>query len=146
MRTTSYSAYPNYNYYNDTKEVASYEVTNLAELTIRDIDSVGDYLDIAVDNGANLTYSIRFSLLDESAYYNDALTDAMAKARSKADAIAEAGEYTIIGTLEVTEGSTYYSAYYSYDVAEAEDDSASTPITTDELEVTANITIVYEIE
>ncbi|MDD5018371.1 MAG: SIMPL domain-containing protein [Eubacteriales bacterium] len=147
MRTINYSAYPYYDYSDGNGEIYMYEVTNMVELTVADIDKVGEYIDVAIENGANRTNSIEFSLLDETAHYNDALTDAMEKARSKADTIAAAGGYTIIGTLEVTENASYNGGYYAYEAAAMEDSySGTTPITTDELEVTASITIVYEIE
>ena len=147
MKTTTYNAYPIYDYSDDNKEITGYEVTNMAELTIADIDKVGEYIDIAAESGANLARSIQFSLTDETDYYNNALTDAMAKAKAKADTIAAAGGYTIVGTLQVTESGI--SGIPNYMVAvrdETADASGSTPITADELEVSASVTIVYEIE
>ena len=145
MRTIDYSAYPMYDYSDDREVITGYQVTNTVQLTINDIDSVGEFLDIAAENGANTRYSIQFTLQDEDAYYNDALADAMTVAKSKADAIAAAGGHEIKGTLEIVEGSSsYYVTRSSYDVT-ADEAEAATPITTSELDVTAQVTIVYEI-
>lgn len=145
MRTTQYNVYPIHR----KGEISKYEVTNMVKLTIKDIDSVGEYIDIAAENGANTSYPVSFSLLDKDAFYNDALTDAVQKAKGKANTIASAGGYSIIGTLEITESSYGYTPYneYAMDNIRAEDASGgTTPITAGELTVTANISVVYEIE
>ena len=146
MRTTDYSAYPMYDYSNGKDVITGYQVTNTVQLTITDIDRVGEFLDIAAENGANTRYSIRFALQDEDAYYNEALADAMANAKGKADAIAQAGGYSIVTTRAITEGSSYYVPMVQYAVDESEDASGATPITTSELDVSASITVVYEFE
>jgi uncharacterized protein YggE len=148
MRTTNYSTSPNYNY--ETQKITSYEVRNMVELTITDIDNVGKYIDIAANNGANTSYPVSFSLQDESGPYNEALKLAMSTAMSKADAIVSASGNSIVGTLSISEVSYGYAQYEKYDLAMATmaDDAAGapTPITAGELEITANITVVYEID
>ena len=147
MRTTNYSTYPRYNY--DTNMVTSYEVSNMVELTITDIDNVGKYIDIAAENGANTAYPVQFSLQDKSGPYNQALGLAMTTASGKAQAIISASGNEIIGTLSIQENSYGYTAYNQYDTTAdmAMDDTAyaPTPITAGELEITATVTVVYEI-
>lgn len=146
MRTTNYSTYPMYDY--EANEVTSYEVRNMVELTIKDIDNVGKYMDIAAENGANTAYSVRFSILDESGPYNEALKLAMKTAKTKADAIISASGNKILSTLNISENSYGYVSYDRYQMNDEADfgKGATTPITAGELEVTANVTVVYEIE
>jgi uncharacterized protein YggE len=147
LRTTNYSAYPMYDYRDGKDVITGYQVTNTVEMTIKDIDSVGEFLDIAAENGANTSFSIRFSLLEEDEYYNEALKEAMEKARQKADAIAEAGGYEIIGSQSITEGgSDHYYPMIEYAADRADDSGGATPITTSELDVNASVTVVYEID
>ena len=147
MRTTNYSTYPRYDY--DTNKVTSYEVSNMVELTITDIDNVGKYIDVASENGANTAYPVRFSLLDQSGPYNQALELAMTTASGKAQAIISASGNEIVGTLSIQENSNGYTAYERYDdmadSAVAEDMGAPTPITAGELEISATVTVIYEI-
>lgn len=146
IRTVNYSVYPLYDYTNGSGVITGYQVTNSVELTIRDIDTVGDYIDVAAENGANANYSINFGLLDNSGFYNEALAEAVTKAKAKADTIAAAGGYKIIGTLDISESQSYYSPPYKYyDMAESAA-GASTPVTAGLLEITANVTIVYQIQ
>ena len=147
MRTTSFSTYPRYDY--DTQTITAYEVRNMVELTITDIDNVGKYIDIAAENGANTSYAVNFTLLDKSLPYNDALALAMTTAKGKAEAIIAASGNTIIGTLSISEASYGFAPYERYDVASdavSEIGNSPTPITSGELEITANITVVYEID
>jgi len=146
MRTTQYNAYPIYDYSNDTKKIVSYEVTNQIELTIKSIDQVGEIIDIAVNNGANMTNSISFGLQDEQSSYNDALKLAVDAAKTKAETLAEAGGVNIIGTLQMTENSIGGQVFREYAEAAADESSGATPISTGDLEIQANVTVVYEID
>ncbi len=145
IRTTSYSVNPIYDYNSGARKISNYQATNMIELTIKDIDTIGDFIDIAAESGANTGYYVNFDLLDENTHYNEALAEAVKNAKSKADTIADAGGYEIIGTLEIAESSGYYSPqYYKYDMA-AEAEDAATPISAGELEVSANVTVIYQI-
>lgn len=145
MRTTRYSVYPTHNYRDSGDKIVGYEVTNMAELTITDIDRIGEYIDIAAECGANTTGSISFGVRDEQAAYHKALALAMQAAGGKAAAIAEAGGLTIVGARDVTETQIYGGGVYrNYD--EAAMASSATPIEAGEMEVTATINVVYVIE
>lgn len=144
--TTGYSVYPMYDYSEDGKgEIYAYEVTNTVRIAVRDLTRVGEIIDIAGKNGANTNYAITFTLEDEDAYYNDALTKAMEEARAKADTIAAAGGFAIIRVTGVTEGGYSYTPVYEYAADEAESFSRETPVSAGELDVSATVTVVYEI-
>lgn len=146
IETTGYTVYPLYDYSEDGKgEIYGYEVTNTVRIAVRDLDRVGEIIDIAGKNGANTNYSIAFTLEDKDAYYNDALTKAMEEARAKADTIAAAGGFAIIRVTGVTEGGYSYSPAYEYAVDEAESFNRQTPVSAGELDVSATVTVVYEI-
>jgi uncharacterized protein YggE len=147
IETVNYSVYPTYDYTSGTGKISGYEVSNMIRLTIKDIDKVGDYIDVAAANGANENYSINFDLENAAPYYNEALADAMTKAKGKADAIAQAGGYQITGTLEITESQARYSPdYREYAPASAADEAAPTPVSAGLLEITANVTVIYRID
>ena len=144
IRTTNYSVSPVYDYSGDTSRIASFEVYNTVELTIRDIDGVGEILDAAAVAGANTSYSITFDILDKEPYYNQALTAAMESARTKAGALAEAGGFTVGKVSEVTEGYTYNAVYREYPAADEMAESG-TYVSAGDMDVTASITVVFEI-
>ena len=145
IRTTEYSVQPVYNYSGNTSAISSFEVNNTVELTIRNIDKVGEILDAAAAAGANTSYSVSFDLLDKSKAYNQALTSAMESARSKADTLASAGKFSIISVLNVSEGYTSTPVYREYATASETSDKA-TYISTGDMDVTATVSVSYEIQ
>lgn len=147
IKTTQYNAYPIYDYSSSTNKIVNYEVNNQVELTIKDITRVGEYIDIAVNNGANMTNSISFGILDQQSVYNDALRLAVEAAKAKADTLAAAGGVKITGTLQMAENSVGGGIVREYpQAAMDEGKSGSTPISSGNLDVEANVTVVYEIE
>lgn len=146
IKTTNYGINPLYDYSTGKNVLTAYQVVNTVEITVKDLDKIGDYIDLAAAAGANTDYSITFDLLDRNASYNQALTKAMEAAKGKADALASAGGYTIAGVLEVSEGTYNYVPQY---LSGAKNDAAgiaATPITAGQLDITANITVEYQIK
>ncbi len=147
IKTTQYNAYPIYDYSSGTNKIVNYEVNNQVELTIKDITRVGEYIDIAVNNGANMTNAISFGILDQQAIYNDALKLAVEAAKAKADTLAAAGGVKIVGILQMAENSSGGGIVREYpEAAMDEGKSGSTPISSGNLDIEANVTVVYEIE
>ena len=148
--TTSYSVYPQYDWTEDGRVFTGYSVTNLVQVTVKDLDIVGDVIDAAAVAGANQINGISFELSDakreelKTNAYIAALTDA----QDKADVIAETLGLTITGVQSVTENS--YTPVRSYDYAEsAAMDGAksfSTPIVSGDLSVTVSVHIVFLFE
>ncbi len=146
--TTNYTVYPMYDYSEGGNgRITAYEVTNTVRITVRDIKRVGEIITAAAENGANTNFSIAFTLEDEDAHYNEALTKAMEEAKAKADAIATAGGVSLGGVLSVSEGSYSYSPVYEYAAqpSMAADAGQETPVSAGELEVTATVSVVYSI-
>jgi uncharacterized protein YggE len=148
--TTSYSVYPQYDWTEDGRVFRGYTVTNLVQVTVKDLDIVGDVIDAAAAAGANQINGISFELSDakreelKTYAYIAALTDA----QDKADVIAETLGLTISGVQSVTEYS--YTPVRSYDYSEAAMDGAmsyaSTPIMSGELSVSVSVQIVFLFE
>ncbi len=147
IKTVQYNAYPIYDYTDGTNKIVNYEVNNQIELTIKDINRVGEYIDIAVNNGANTTNSISFGILDQQAIYNDALKLAVEAAKAKADVLAAAGGVKITGTLQMAENSIGGVVTREYEKAMMDEAaSGATPISSGNLDIEANVTVIYEIE
>jgi hypothetical protein len=147
IRTINYSVYPVYDYSDGVSKINMFEVNNTVELTMRDIDKVGEYLDVAATAGANTSYSVRFDILDREPFYNQALTAAMESARAKADTMAAAGGCVIVKPVEVTEGYTYNTVYREYEMAAADKmDEGVTYVSAGQLDITATVSVIYEIE
>ena len=149
--TTNYSVYPQYDWTDNGRVFKGYTVTNLVQVTVKDLDIVGDVIDAAAEAGANQINGISFELSDakreelKTNAYIAALTDA----QDKADVIAETLGLTLTGVQSVTEYS--YSPVRSYDYVQesvAMDGAkvAPTPIVSGELSVTVSVQIVFLFE
>lgn len=149
MKTQNYSIYPRYQYIEKTGEnqLDRYEVNNTIAVTVRDISTVGKVIDTAVNEGVNLSNSIQFTTSKESAYYRQALEEAVKSAKGKADTIAKAIGVTIGNPKTVVEQSyggetiRYESVQNTAKLMAAD---TATPIQSGELEITATVNVTYE--
>lgn len=151
--TTSYSVYPQYDWTEAGRVFRGYTVTNLVQVTVKDLDLVGDVIDAAATSGANQINGISFGLSDvkreelKTNAYIAALTDA----QDKASVIAETLRLTISGVQSVTESS--YAPAKSFEYVPAPSVSpdmgasyAPTPVLSGELAVSVNVYIVFLFE
>ncbi len=144
ITTSNYSIYPHYDYSNGsrTEEPDYYVVSNTVKLRVKDLDILGDVIDIATDAGANRAYNIYFDAEDTVASQDDALKKAVEDALRKADIIAQSAGVEVIGIKAITDQTYYNTGYYDYAVAKSydmEEESYSTPIMSGEVNVTANV-------
>ncbi|TJV74216.1 MAG: DUF541 domain-containing protein, partial [Mesorhizobium sp.] len=89
-----------YNYTNrpdgsQEAELIAYQVTNTLSVRIRDIDKTGEILDRAVSLGVNQGGGISFSNEDPTATLTEARKKAVADAMAKARTLAEAAGVSI---------------------------------------------------
>lgn len=149
IQTTSYSVYPQYDWTEDGRVLLGYTVTNMVQVTVTDLDIVGDVIDAAGIAGANRMDGISFGLSDAKMQElkNTAYKLALGDATDKADLIAETLGLTISGVQSVTE-SSYVPARTYVETAEmgadmAMSSRAPTPIISGDLSVSVNVHIVF---
>ncbi|MGI6706362.1 MAG: SIMPL domain-containing protein [Clostridia bacterium] len=152
IQTIRYNMDAQYDYPPDRKPVLTgYQVTNIVQVRIQDIQKTGDVLDEAAKAGANQAFEIRFALKDMDTVYKKALEKAVADAKSKADSIAKASNIQLMGPVSISESGTAHYLIngnrYSRDAALKVDmEYGSTPISIGELEVSASVTVSYAIK
>lgn len=126
----------------------NYRVSNNVAVTIRDLDKVGEVLDAAMKSGANNIYGIEFSLEDNKAAKSDARKAAVENAKARAEELAELNGVKVGKVLSISEviGSAgpYYNAQQTTN-AFAGGGGGDTPIQPGELEISAQLQIVYEL-
>jgi hypothetical protein len=92
IQTTNYNLWAEQNSGEQGAQgIVGYHVNNQVNVTIRDINMVGDVLSAAMNAGANSIYGISFSVADPAALEEEARATAVADARSRAAALAELG-------------------------------------------------------
>ena len=149
IKTSGYSESPVYDYSSGTGKLTGYEVTNTIEITVNNIDTVGDILDVCTTAGANTAYPVTFDLKDKTASYNEALKQAVEKAKAKADVAAKAAGVTLGKLMKLSEGGITPSPVYAEATKAARDEAAGAPpatiITAGELTITADVSLLYEV-
>lgn len=148
IKTAYYNMYPEYDYTEKEQRLTGYSVTNNVTVTVRDINAVGKIIDAGIAAGANNANSIQFGLQDSSSYYAQALGLAVANSKQKAAALAKALGVTIGNPVEVAESGSYYAPLAAESLNTRNDMAssagASMPVQANELEVSANISCVFE--
>ncbi|HEX7719961.1 MAG TPA: SIMPL domain-containing protein [Woeseiaceae bacterium] len=89
--TSNYSIWAEQNYDRtpDQPQIRGYHVSNIVNVTIKDIGKVGDILAAVTNAGANSVHGVQFGVSDTAALESQARERAMADARRRAESLAE---------------------------------------------------------
>jgi hypothetical protein len=80
-----------------------YRVSNTLQVTIRDIDIVGEVLDAVVEAGANQVYGVYFTVADDEAWQSKARAAAVANAKERATELAQLSGVELGDVLTISE-------------------------------------------
>lgn len=147
--TAYFSIYPYYNYTElGAQELTGYTVTNSIMVESSNLANISDWIDAAVNAGANRVDSLSFTLSEERlGEVRASLTQAAVdNARDKADALAQALDVEVTGVkaaslFDFSPPVTPLSLSFATGAAE----SITTPIIPGEQSVTATVGVVYKI-
>ena len=108
LSTTGYSVSPEYKYsQNNSPTLVGYTVTNTILADVHDLKQIGKVLDSAVGSGSNSVSSLQFYASNTDAPRQQAITSAVAKARSDAEAAARAAGGTLGELLHLNIGGSF---------------------------------------
>ncbi len=149
IRTSYYSMYPDYDWSDDGEQrIVGYTVTTTLSVQDQDIDALGALLSACVEAGVNHIDSVSFLCSGYDEAYRQALGEAVAAARDKAEVLAAAAGKKLGEPVVITEGWQDSSARYSsamrntYDLA-LEAAVSAPSFQPGESEITANVTVTY---
>ena len=159
IETSQYSIYPKYNYPIDTSDpirkplepiLAGYEVNNVLKVTTKDLERTGKLIDVAVSSGANEIERVSFDLSKdkEKDVKQQAMILASTDAKDKAIALITNLGVSLGKPVSITESNFYYQPYNYYASASApmEKAGADTSISPQKLDISATVTVAYEIK
>ena len=146
IETSYFNVYPRYHYSNGESRLIGYSATNSINVTLRNISQVGEMLDKLSDSGVSFINGVSFSVSDDQAAKNAALTNAVNDAFNKASILAAASGVSLGAPISIdgTNGST--PIYVPLERTFADSASASVPINPSDSNVAATVTIIYEIQ
>jgi hypothetical protein len=93
--------------------------SNAVQVTIHDLSSVGSVIDAVVEAGADSVNDIRFQLANPNTIRSHALSQAVAGAHTKADALARAAGAQVVRVVTISEQNYRAPVYRAQGFAEA---------------------------
>lgn len=121
-----------------------YHVTNQVDVTVRDVNQIGDVLDKAVAAGANNIYGVNFSVEDTAKLEADARAKAVADAKARAESLAQLNGVQLREVLTMSE--VVGGALPMSRAAVGLGGGGSTPVQPGELEMSFSIQITYAVK
>ncbi|OLZ41967.1 hypothetical protein A6E15_13685 [Natrinema saccharevitans] len=133
------------------READGFEGSHSFDVTLTDVDRVGEVIDAAIEAGADDVGRVRFTLQEEtrSTLREDALDAALENADAEAAHVADNRGVEITGTTAVTTGDVQVHSFRTEagdDAAESAGGAPPTEIDTDPVSVTASVTVTYGFE
>lgn len=152
IETESIDFRPNYVYNQETykSDIDGYEATHRLNITIMDLDIVGQVIDEAVAAGAEMIDNVSFTISDDKKeeYKTALIEEAVTNARTKAEAAATASGENIDGiqTLNVSDdgGTPYYRADIMMEAAAEE--AATYEVLPSEVRVNVSVQVSYRLK
>ncbi|HUP55465.1 MAG TPA: SIMPL domain-containing protein [Methylomirabilota bacterium] len=104
VRTALLSVQPRYEYReNQPPALAGYDLSNVVEVTVRDLARLGAVVDGTLGAGATSLDQLTFRLADPEPAEREARLRAVAAARARADVLAEGAGVSIVGVSDIVE-------------------------------------------
>lgn len=129
------------------QERVVYVARNRLEITVTNLDAVGDVVSAAVAGGADRIDGVRFQVSDQAEARNQAIADAVGGARAKAESAAEAAGATLGGVVRIEEGNVSTPTYEAVGYGRAAMLQAAPAIVPpQELQTKVTVTVVWSLE
>ena len=146
IRTVGYVLQPEFDYANGRQTFRNYLARNTVEVRLDDIDRVGLAIDAAATGGATTITGIRFDVRNRAALERDALRQAVADARARADAAAAGANATIDRILRIEEDVNYEPPRPMMRMAaQAVERDVATPVEPATIEIQSRVTLTVSL-
>ncbi|CAG9621004.1 SIMPL domain-containing protein [Sutcliffiella rhizosphaerae] len=144
IETSSYTSFPRYETDSAGNSVISaYEVRHIFRIKVRDITGTGEIIDLAFENGANVSESVSFEVSQYTKIYRYVLQLAVKDGAKKAQAIAETMQVCLVPipvkVEEVSQQLFPVPRYTAFSIQE----KASTPIEPQDVTINATVNLEY---
>ena len=155
VRTEELSLYP---VYSDSRpmpgrggevqepRITGYRASNVVSVEVAELARIGEIIDAGIEAGANQLQGVSFSLRNNAPASTQAMRLAVEEARGQAEAVADAMGMRIVRVREVIAGGYDVRPPMPYAGARfAAADMAETSVQPGQVDVTASVTVTYEI-
>ena len=148
--TTGYALTPRYqpSRADQPRVIIGYTARNTLQVVVDDVEEVGRLLDVALDAGANRVQGLHFEVRDPDPHRQEALREAVSRARAEAETIADALGVRLGDPLEVQVGGAQPVFRTDMQFARAEMmamDAPTTPVEAGLQTISASVNLHYRI-
>lgn len=159
IKTQNYNLNPRYQYYSCPQdvsgpcrppEITGYTITQTVLVKIRDFSKIGDVLAGIIEKGANSVSQLFFTIDNPVSLQNKARTEAIEKAKEKANLIAKDAGFKVGRLIAISENGYYPIPFQTKELMSIGGGNAE-PLPAPNIEpgsqeITATITLTYEID
>jgi uncharacterized protein YggE len=151
IKTTDYNIYPQYEWPDGRQILQGYQVTQNVLVKVRDLTKVGDLFAKAGELGANNVGNLTFTIDEPEKYRQEARIKAIANAKEKAEALAEATGIKLGKIISFSESNNYpLPMYNSYNKVMGMGGGSETAMPSPDIqsgnqEVVVNVFVSYEV-
>jgi len=148
IQTANFSVQPQYadNPRGGVQSITGYQVSNEVDVTLDDTKKLGPALDALVGAGANQINSVGFDIKDSHALLTAAREAAIGDARARAETYAHAAGVSVGGVVSIQENGGGEIAPMGKAMMVMRGARAPTPVAAGEMDVTANVTVTFELK
>ena len=147
IQTSGVSLYPQQDYSNSkTPRITGYQASVQVRVTIKDMSTVGNVIEAGTAAGANEVSGPTFTLSEQSTSRAEAIDKAVADAKSRAEVMAKAAGKSVGDVLSMSEAGISVPPIFGGNMRSAADVAAAVPIEAGTVDITANVTIVFELK
>jgi uncharacterized protein YggE len=127
-------------------QIIGYQASNTVTVRQRDLKQFGRVLDTLVAAGANQINGPSFQVENNDAAMDEARTQAIAKARTRAALYAKAAGLRVVRILSIAEGGGYSpQPQVMFAKAAMMDGAAPTPVAAGEVEMSVSVSVQFEL-
>ena len=149
IRTTNFSIWPMDQFDPVTGRPTgekTYAVDNTVYVTVRELERLGDFLDTAVQAGANTVNSVQFDVADRAAALQEARVDAMRDAEDQAQELAQAAGLNLGDVQSISFIENQFPIFDGKGGGGVAREAAAVPIQPGQLTFTVTVNMTYAIE
>ena len=145
IQTQDVSVYPQYVDQNGKQVVTGYQASLRVRVKVRDIAKLGDVISAANAAGANDISGPSFTVADPAPARAKAIEEAVADARTSAEAMAKAAGKSVGDVLSMSSSDAGMVAREMFSAADM-GAAKSVPIEPGQLDISANVVVVFELK
>jgi uncharacterized protein len=145
IQTQDVSVYPQTTDQNGKQVITGYQASLNVRVKVRDISKLGEVISAANAAGANNISGPTFTIDDPAPVRAKAIDEAVADARKSAEAMAKAAGKSVGAVLSMS-SSDAGTVPMAFRAADAAGSAKTVPIEPGQLDITANVVVVFELK